>query len=266
MNEETDMARCVAVFESKYTELQEAPMKRSDCLHRVAVSIQRFRPNALQALTIAIAELSDTFGGDASISPDGGVARRIIAEAANLLEGSVGAQHVLENVLRTASSDRFATDVLNDHVPANRAIPRGQSIVDKDMLEKAFRERMRTKYTPGGSFSFFPNEGAVNIVPLGRWALCSGEGPKEVHEYLLREFQVRHSNIGRFLAVFFPVIEVDPFEDPRTGDPLATIAKYYFPLEELAKLLGEFGDSAASSPEEVNAIRKFRSKYRSAQS
>jgi hypothetical protein len=262
MNEKTDVTQCAAMFKSKYAELEDLPMKRWDFLRRVKSSINKFSPTATQALPIGISELSGKFDNDTSRSFDAITALGIVFAAANQLRGTIGVESVLAGVIRNAGSDQLATQLLNDVSNRTRVADlEDWRTIDKTILEKAFRKRMSDKYAPGGLCSFFPKNGPVNIVPLGRWAHCGEEGSKQVQEYLVREFQAEHSNIGKFLVCFFPEVPIDPIQDPRAQDPIGTIRKHYFPPEELIRLLNEYGDSAYSSPDEKRAIQEFRSQY-----
>lgn len=74
---------------------------------------------------------------------------RIVFGAANQLHGTVGAQSVLESAIRSAASDLFATTVLNECVSNSNRLPEYGNVVDKDALERAFRDRMTEKYGPG---------------------------------------------------------------------------------------------------------------------
>ena len=216
----------------------------------------------MQALPIAISDLSHQFENDESKSFDEITARRIVFTTANLLEGTLGTQNVLEGVLRDAISDHFATEVLNECGQRRNSALKNWNTIDNDKLDIVFRERMRIKYESGTS-SFFSNEGALDIVPLGRWALCGSEGREEVRKYLLREFHSRHSNLGSFLAKILPSDGTDTIQDPGAKDALDVI-KIYFPLKEVAKLLDDYGESSYSSPQEAQVIQEFRSQYKNA--
>jgi predicted KAP-like P-loop ATPase len=255
INEKNDLSRCAEMFKAKYAELAELPMKRWDFLRRILSSIQRFNPVATRALIAGISELSDSLEkSEAAGSFDAMTAMRIVFGAVNSLQSDEGAQAVLVNVIRNASSDLFATKVLNESVSrSHRLLEHGIS-VEKEAVERAFRERMNARYTAGGHSSILSRE-RQNIAPLGRWALCGAEGREQVHTYLREEFLSAPSKIGRFLSYFFPAQN-----GPPGIDPLAAI-KTYFPVEELRQLLNEHGDSATSSPEESDAIREFRTRY-----
>jgi hypothetical protein len=206
MNEEAEISQCVAIFKSKYAELQELSMKRWDFLRRVNISIARFNLIATQGLAIAISELSDKLEEGVGIASfDEIPAVRIVFNAASQLQKTLGARAVLESVIRGAASDRFATRVLSE----------ARNSDYKDKLELAFRERMNAKYASGGEFSFFPKVGRADITPLGRWALCGPEGREQVYQYLIWEFRSAHGNVGRFLSYFFPL--ATPEEGPQ-GD------------------------------------------------
>jgi hypothetical protein len=114
---------------------------------------------------------------------------------------------------------------------------------------------MKARFAVGGGNTFFPNTGGIDIVPLGRWALCGAEAKPEVYEYLLREFRARHSNLGKFLTRFFPPPDIYP------GADVITALKIYFPPKELRQLAREFGSSAYSSEEEAHAIRGFETYF-----
>ena len=256
MNRASDVAQAVAVFLSQYGKLQEVPTKRWDFVRRVRSSLGRLSPVALEALPMAVARLSTQFEADPLVPVEETTARSIVFAAANRLQGSLSAQGVLERVIREATSDRFATEVLNDCTTTKNRELRDWSKVDGEQLQRAFRERMNAKYGSGAS-TFFPSTGQADFVPLGRWALCGAEGRKQVEEYLRREFEARHANIGNFLILFFPAEKVHPTEDPRVQDPVGTIRSIYFPPEELAGLIERYGDSAYSSSDEARAVREF---------
>ena len=105
---------------------------------------------------------------------------------------------------------------------------------------------------------FFRVPGRQISYRWGGWGLCESEGRKEVEQYLRREFEARHSNIGSLLGRFFPAEKVHPTEDPRVQDPVGTIRQIYFPPEELAKLTERYGDSSYSSEDEARAVREFK--------
>lgn len=261
INRSSDVARAVTVFEAQYGKLREVPMKRWDFVRRVRSAMERLRPVALEALPIAVARLSDQFEADPLVPVEETTARSIVFSAANRVQGSLSAQSVLERVIREATSDRFATEVLNDCTTKKNRELRDWSKVDGEQLQRAFRERMNAKYTSGTS-TFFPSSGQADFVPLGRWALCGAEGRKQVEQYLRREFEARHSNVGNFLVRFFPAEKVHPTEDPRAQDPVGTIKRIYFPPDELAKLVELYGDSAHSSPDEARSVEEFKSQYK----
>lgn len=64
MNKGTEVASCVEVFDSTYQKMRDVPMKRWDFLRRVDSSIAKFSPIAIQALAIAISELSGNLEED----------------------------------------------------------------------------------------------------------------------------------------------------------------------------------------------------------
>jgi hypothetical protein len=257
MNRSSDVAQGIAVFEGQYGKLGEVPMKRWDFVRRVRSAMGRLTPVALEALPIAVARLSDQFEAAPLVPVEETTARSIVFGAANRLKGTRSAPAILERVIREAASDRFATEVLNDCTTKKNRELEDWSKVDGEQLQRAFRERMNTKYGSGAS-TFFPSSGQADFVPLGRWALCGEEGRKQVEQYLRREFETRHSNIGNFLVRFFPAEKVHPTEDPRAQDPVGTIRRIYFPPDELAKLIEQYTDSAYSSADEARAIREFK--------
>jgi hypothetical protein len=256
VNEKDDLSRCAEMFKAKYAELSELPMKRWDFLRRIRFSIQRFNSVSTRGLVTAISELSDSLEkSEAAGSFDAMTAMRIVFGAANRLQSDEGAQAVLVNVIRSASSDLFATKVLNECVGRNYRLLEYGITVDKEIVESAFRERMKARYAAGSHPSILGDHERQNIAPLGRWALCGSEGREQVHAYLGEEFRSAPSRIGRFLSYFFPAQD-----GPPGIDPLAAI-KTYFPPEELRQLLDKHGDLAASSQEESDAIAEFRTRY-----
>jgi len=56
------------------------------------------------------------------------------------------------------------------------------------------------------------------------------------------------------LTDFFPEEGTNEAQDPRTQDPVGIIDKIYFPAQELAELLDDYGESAYSSPDEGLAV------------
>ena len=256
MNRSSDVEQGIAMFQAQYGKLREVPMKRWDFVRRVRSAMERLTPMALEALPIAVARLSDQFEADPLIPVEETTARSIVFGAANCLKATCP-QAILERVIREASSDRFATEVLNDCTTKKNRELEDWSKVDGGQLQKAFRGRMNAKYGAGAS-TFFPASDQADFVPLGRWALCGPEGRKEVEQYLRREFAGRHSNVGNFLVRFFPAEKVHPIEDPRVQNPVGTIRQIYFPPEELAELIERYGDSAYSSEDEARAVREFK--------
>jgi len=257
MNGEGDVARCVVAAKRKYVDLRDVPMKRWDFLHRVAFSIGRFNSVSLQALAIAISELSDRMGNpDVPGLDDALTGIRIVFAVANESRLGVSAQHVLEEVVGHATSDMFATRILNEATSDNGIrFLEDVSVIDRDKLQSVFRSRMSARYRPGGEVSFFPAEGKTAIAPLGRWALCGSEGKEQVHAYLTHEFGSAHWKLGRFLSYFTPLQGISPGQDP-----LVALA-IYFPLEELQKLITEYGDSSGASVEDFLAVAQFKSLY-----
>jgi hypothetical protein len=257
LNNCADENQCIDIFKAKYRELESLPMKRVDFLRRVDFSMQSFKPVATLSLAFAIAELSNIVE-DESHALDETVAREIIFTAASRQTGIKEVQKILEEVIRRATSDRFATVVLNDCSGKETFAQQVAGIIHKDKLEQTFRERMSSRYGSGGTVSFFPSDGQADLVPLGRWALCGKEGAKQVRTYLFEEFSKRHSNIGSFLARIFPPRQIDILQEPWRKGSLETV-KIYFPPEELLKLINEYGDSSCSSPAEAEAIEEFKS-------
>ena len=257
MNEKRDTAQCVGMLISKYKELEQLPMKRWDFLHRIRLSIGNFNPVALRALPVAIADLSEALEQPEIAGEfDAITATRIVFDAVNCVQADEAAQ-LLEGVIRKAASDLFATRVLNECVSRTDHLLKREITIDKDRMEKAFRERMNARYGDGGQSPIFADRKRQSLAPIGRWALCGSEGKEQVHNVLVREFRSDHGKIGRFLACFLPMPD-----GPPGIDPLSAIKNYYFPLDELLQLLDEFADSAASSPEEAEAIREFKARLK----
>jgi hypothetical protein len=257
MNGKRDIRHSIATFKSKYASLHNLPMKSNHFLHRVNASIGRFDSVALQGLPVALAELSDQFDVDTVRQLDQITAGRIVFSVANKLRDSSRAQSILESSIREAASDRFATEVLNEITTARNHLLEEPSAIDKSKSEEVFRDRMKSKYGPGGSASLFSNESLTDIVPLGRWALCGAEGRELVYDYLRREFRARHSNVGKFL------IHVIRRPEDYPGAQTLTTTEIYFPPQELRRLLDEYGESAYSSPEEARAVQEFQLEFRS---
>ena len=255
MNSEKELSRCIGVVVSKYAELQDLPMKRWDFLHRVKLKIKSFNPVATQALATATAQLSDKLEqAEAAGAFDAMTGLSIVFVAANELGTTTGTQWVLEEAIREASSDIFATRVLNECISNDMRLLRDKSAIFKDQLETVFRERMFAKY---GSLSerppFFSAAGnSAQLASLGRWALCGPEGKEQVYKYLLREFRSEPANIGRFVRQFFPLVDGPPGADSLTAMAI------YFPIDELKTLSDEYGGLAVSSSEESEAIEQFR--------
>jgi hypothetical protein len=257
MNDKKDVAQCVSVFKAKYGELQELPMKRWDFLSHVRTSLKRFSTAPKHALPVAISHLSAQLEeAEAAGSFDAMTGIRIVFGAINQLDGTVDAQILLEETIRDAASDFFATRVLNESIARTNRLLKHEIVLDKHALEKTFCDRMTKRYELGGALSFFPKEGRPDIAPLGRWALCGADGQEQVHRYLRREFVSAHWKIGRFLSYFFPRPD-----DVYPGIDSLKAIEVYFPAQELRSLLGEYGDSSASSPEESRAIHDFRTQY-----
>lgn len=263
MNSQRGLIECVAIFEARYDGLKQLSMKRWDFLRRVGFSIDRFSEVPLQSLPIALANLSDSLESDPARAFDELAAQRIVFGAADRLNSSLGAQALLENLIRIARSDRFATNILNASGDKNTDF-RSRSSVKKEKLEDVFRERMHGKYGPNGISSFFPSDGRSDIVPLGRWALCGPEGKAQVRQYLREEFDRRHSNLGKFLTYVFPS-NIDMDIPSAYTDPLKAI-DIYFSVEELNTLLNEHGTTAYASPDESRATEEFKSRYKTASS
>ena len=262
MNEKTHVGEAVALLKGKYVELQELPMKRWDFLRRLNSSVQRFSPIATEALVVAMADLSDKLEeAESGGSFDELTGLRIVFGAANQLGGTQGPQVVLERVIRDATSDRFATQILNESDSKRHRLVENPNTVQKDGLERAFRDRMKLRYGPGSTSSFFRETGRPDVVPLGRWALCGQEGREELHQYLTRVFEAWPSSIGKFLVAFFPAEKINPIDDPRAQDPVGTINRIYFPADELMRLVDHYGDSAHSSPDEARSVEAFKSEY-----
>jgi hypothetical protein len=214
MNGHSDMASAIGQFKKKYTDLQDLPMKRWDFLRRVRTVLDRFDGNATKATALAVADLAERFESDEVVSVEGTTARAVVLDVTKQLGNGGGAQKILEETLRRSTSDRFATEVLND-CSNKKAREIDWSTIDTNKLESVFCLRMRARYLEG-SYSFFPIARSVDIMPLGRWASCGSQGREDVHSYLRREFQARPSNIGAFLVWFFPAVPIDPMIDPRT--------------------------------------------------
>jgi hypothetical protein len=168
---------------------------------------------------------------------------------------------MLEHVIKTATSDRFATGVLNYCGPNKHRGLRNWTGINKEKLEAAFCERMKSRYGHGGSFSFFPGGGETNVAPLCRWAMCGTAGRKGAYGYLMREFRLRPANIGTFVHQFFPREDNDASQHPEAMDALAAI-EVCFPVKELAKLLDEYGDAAIGTEEEARSVREFTTRSR----
>jgi hypothetical protein len=257
INGRSDVTIAIDLFKRKYTDLEDLPMKRWDFVRRVRTVLERFDRTATRAAALAVGSLSESFESDEVV---GTTARAIVFGVAAQLGKNGGAQEILEETIRASTSDRFATEVLNDCInQKNREID--WSSIDTKKLESVFSLRMRARYVTG-NHSFFPVERSGDLVPLGRWGSSGSEGREDVHRYLGREFEAHPSNIGAFLVWFFPAVPIDPTVDPRTVDPVGTIQKYYFPPEELMELIDRFGGSTSSSPDEARAIQEFRSKVR----
>jgi KAP-like P-loop domain-containing protein len=114
LNEAGDSSRQTEVFKRKYEELEDLPMKRWDFLYRVRASMERFSLAALQAMLAAVSDLSGQFTGDPNREFDRITAIGIVFSASNRLKQNLGAEQALAYVIRNASSDRFATEVLNE--------------------------------------------------------------------------------------------------------------------------------------------------------
>ncbi len=263
INAKSEVAECARVFKATYEGLNSLPMKRLDFLHRVEISLGKFSEPATRAFPVVISEISAGFDKDPSKTLDEITSRRIVMAAADRLHPTVGVQNVLENVILVASSDRLAVGVLNDCV--NKRSPQlngwDWGRIDVERLTKAYRDRMKAKYIPVGSASFFSGEGQPDIVPLGRWALCGSEGRSQAHECLLSEFNAKHSNLGKFLSLFFISEVENELSWPGRKDPLVTIQEIYFPLKEIVDLLNVFQTTAYTSADEERAIIEFKSRY-----
>jgi hypothetical protein len=256
MNKADDSAKCVSLFTAKYERLQDLPMKRGDFLRRVAFSIGRFGAAALEGLAEAISLVSDKLGHPDTAGPlDEILGVRIVFGAANQLRASVGTQKILEGAIRDATSDIFATRILNEAFSEVRPrfLAEGIVIVKED-LERGFRRRMLARYGPLGKSSFFPMS-VRGVAPLGRWAFCGTEGKQQVHSYLQREFTSGHWKLGQMLRVL-----MSPEDYPGRPDHLSVI-KMYFPPEEARRLLDEYGSTASASPDDDRAISEFKSLY-----
>src|SRR6266481_6699104 len=138
-------------------------MKSHNFLRRVNASIGRFNSVALQALPVALAELSDVFEADTVRQLDEITAQRIVFSAVNRLGDSSRLETILESVIRDAVSDRFAAEVLTEITGARNHLLEEPSAINKSKVEEAYRERMKARYGPGSKSTFFPDEGHADL-------------------------------------------------------------------------------------------------------
>jgi hypothetical protein len=262
MNETGNPARGAAVFRKKYEELTDQSMKRWDFLRRVAASIDSFNRPAMQGLVSGLSELSDRLeDAGAAGGFDALTASKIVFAIANKLDDGAAAQNILQDVIKGAVSDGFATRVLNEcESNANRLL-RPDVVVHKGRLRELFAHRMSVKYLSGSGSTFFPEQRLAksDFVSLGRWALCGTEGRDEVRQYLETEFQSAPWKVGRFLSYFFP------FRDEPPGMDALKAIEIYFSPERLVELLDKYRNQTASSPEDIEAVQEFKGKWASRQ-
>lgn len=230
--------------------LNKMPLRRRDFFDRLVEGSRKLKPNQAECLAYSVAEMSSSLTSDILGLGEQDRARALVFAVANRYIGGHKAHEVLETVIRIASSDGFAADVLffSIHQDRNNIILQWENI-DAGQLQAVFAERMKAKYSPSTD-QRIPSDRSA-LAAFFTWSKISESAQNDVVAYIRNQFEKSGEEIASFIAWTFPG---DVNYDKNPG----AVVSRLFPVAELQALTAGLENQVELTDVQREALERFR--------
>jgi hypothetical protein len=230
--------------------LDKVPLRRSDFFDRLPLASDKLDKRAAELLAYAIADQSSSLGEDFLGAGEEGRARAVVFATANRFADSSRAHDILEETVRRASSDAFASDLVFYSVNRDRNnIIRNWQNVDTPKLQAAFATRMRLKYSPDRDQPI-PNCRGV-LRAFFSWSNISEAERQYLSTYLRNRFSKSPAEVASFIAWLFPG-DVAYDKDP------SAVVNRLIPVEEVREAAQDLGSRIELTGVQLEALKRFQ--------
>jgi KAP-like P-loop domain-containing protein len=254
MNSLSSLEDCITYFSNSFTAVPKGSPRREDFLHRVALSVERFKDLQAEALAYAVAHHARDYVYDVImfVVAEAGRALVIIFEVAQRFVKSSKVQQVLERSIAESTDDTFALRMLTlSTEPERNKILLDFSHVNKNELTRVFAERMERRYGPHADIS------KVNIAEGDRsafvvWAKSSDKSREIEIEFWRRLIGTSRKRLAQAVDFIFPVRGVLWESDPTPHVELL------FPIAEFKNLLEKLQSGEELDDNETQALDRLQ--------
>ena len=225
VNDAADKKGVMNLVAEEMATLDKVPIRRADFFDRLPDASQRLKPENAEMLAYCVAEISSLLGADVLGTGEQGRGRAVVFVVANRFVGTSKAHDILEEVIRNATSERFAADMLFFCINRDRnKIILDWKNIDSARLQAAFGERMKAKYSASVDTPI-PHD-RDTIAAFFTWSKNSESAHRDVAGYIRSRLDKNTAEVAEFIAWMFPG-EVAYGSDP------SEVVELLFPVKEL---------------------------------
>jgi hypothetical protein len=224
-------------------------LRRIHFLRRLRERVSEIPEKQARLLAVALAKLTSEMTSD-YISYQ--VLKGVVLAIAARFQGTTEMQVVLSEVVRVASSDRFASDIVYSLVSARNTADEisNWKEFDAQAIKNAYGERMRLRHLRPVR-ALMP-AAADDALAFSRWRVYVPEDVPYLVDYFKTAFDFDMKNLGIFLNWLLPG-NID-----YQGSPIKFIESFYTPISDIVSRLKKAEQASVQwSPDEAAAIQRF---------
>jgi hypothetical protein len=180
------------------------------------------------------------------------VTKGLVLALAARSQGTPELQRVLEDVVLSAGSDRFASDIVYSSVSQRQSTDEitDWKGFDDEHIKKVFGQRMKRRHPKPVSEILASN--ADDALAFSRWKVYVPEDTTYLTEFFRSAFDFDIKNLGIFLQWLLPG------NVTYEGGPIKFIETFYSPATDIAARLKKAEDDKVQwDPEHTAAIQRF---------
>jgi hypothetical protein len=238
-----------ATLDATLPETERNDLRRIHFLRRLRARASQIPDKQAGWLAIAMAERTSDMLSDHVVYQ---VIKGVILALAARFQGTPELQLALEDVVRKAGSDRFASDIVYSSVSSRGAADEvtNWNGFDSEQIKRVFGDRMRLRHPKPVSEILTSN--LDDPLAFSRWKFYVPEDTPYLTEFFRSAFDFSIENLGIFLRWLLPG------NVTYEGSAIKFIAGFYSPVSDVVQRLKNAEERRVQwSPDNAAAIQRF---------
>jgi predicted KAP-like P-loop ATPase len=238
-----------ATVDATLPETDRNDLRRIHFLRRLRDRASRIPDKKAGLLAIAMAERTSDMLSDHVVYQ---VIKGVVFALAARVQGTPEFQRVLEDAVRKAGSDRFASDIVYSSVSSRAAADEVSNWdgFDPEQIKKVFGDRMRLRHPQPVSEILASN--LDDPLAFSRWEFYVPEDTPYLTEFFRSAFDFNIENLGIFLQWLLPG------NVTYEGSAIKFIEGFYSPVSDIVQRLKNAEKRQVQwSPDRAAAIKRF---------